>query len=134
LVQKVTRKRTIRNEVYHRRTEMILQLAEKFLHENFSGVLHRVVWGPILPADVVRQAQNEQLLVSAGIHSRRTAMDEMGVQDPEAELQRWLEERAIIREQNIKLPTPSTRGGPITRALESTEIESEEEEIAQQID
>ena len=134
LVQKVTRKRTIRNEVYHRRTEMILQLAEKFLHENFSGVLHRVVWGPILPADVVRQAQNEQLLVSAGIHSRRTAMDEMGVQDPEAELQRWLEERAIIREQNIKLPSPSTRGGPITRALESTEIESEEEEIAQQID
>ncbi|MBA7508018.1 hypothetical protein ES706_06749 [subsurface metagenome] len=127
LVQKVTRKRTIRNSVYHRRTEMILKLAQKFMHEDLTGVSHGVVWGPILPADVVRQAQNEQLLVTAGIHSRRTAMDEMGVKDPEAEFFRWLEERATIREQNIKLPTPSARGGPITRVLESTEIESGEE-------
>ena len=133
LVQKVTRKRTIRNDAYHRRTEMILKLAEKFLHENFTGVLHRVVWGPILPADIVRQAQNEQLLVSAGIHSRHTAMDELGIKDPEAEFQRWLEERATIREQNIKLPSPSTRGGPTTRVLESTPEYSEGTEPEEEV-
>lgn len=119
LVQKIARKRTIRTNAYHRRTEMILRLAEKYLKADFSGITHRVVWGPILPADVARQAQNEQLLVQSGIHSRRTAMDEMGVQDPDREFELWLEERAAIRKQNVELPLPSTRGGPITRTYES---------------
>jgi len=119
LVQKITRKRTIRTNAYHRRTQMILKLAEKYLKADFSGITHRVVWGPILPADLARQAQNEQLLVQSGIHSRRTAMDEMGVQDPDREFHRWLDERASIRKQNIELPTPSTRGGSITRSEES---------------
>jgi hypothetical protein len=30
--------------------------------------------------------------VAAGIHSRRRAADELGVQDPETEFERWLEE------------------------------------------
>jgi len=111
LIQKVVRKRTIRTNVYHQRNAMILKLAEMFMNENFEGVNHRVVWGPILPQDIDRQAQTEQLLVQAGVHSRRTAMDEMGVQDPDEEFNRWLEERERILKMNQEFRATSTRGG-----------------------
>ena len=116
LIQKVTRKRTIRTNAYHRRNGMILKLAEKYLGEHFEGINHRVLWGPIVPQDVARQAQNEQLLVQAGVHSRRTAMDEMGVQDPDEEFNRWLEERTKILEMNQEFRAQSTRGGARERA------------------
>jgi hypothetical protein len=111
LIQKVIRKRSIRTNVYHRRNAMILKLAEMYMHEDFGGMSHRVVWGSILPQDVATQAQNEQLLVQAGVHSRRTAMDEMGIQDPDEEFDRWLEERKKILEMNREFRTGSTRGG-----------------------
>jgi hypothetical protein len=117
LIQKVIRKRTIRTNVYHQRNGMILKLGEMYMHENFDGVNHRVVWGPILPQDVDRQAQTEQLLVQAGIHSRRTAMDEIGVQDPDEEFNRWLEEREKILEMNREFRAASTRGGARERAV-----------------
>jgi hypothetical protein len=116
LVQKVIRKRTIRTSVYHQRNAMILRLAEKYMNESFAGVNHRVVWGHILPQDVDRQAQTEQLLIQAGVHSRRTAMDEMGIQDPDEEFNRWLEEREKILEMNREFKAPSTRGGARERA------------------
>jgi len=111
LTQKVTRKRTIRTNAYHQRNDLILKLAEKYLNESFEQVNHRVVWGLILPQDTARQAQNEQLLVQAGVHSRRTAMDELGVQDPDEEFNRWLEERTRILEMNQEFRAQSTRGG-----------------------
>jgi hypothetical protein len=117
LIQKVTRKRTIRSNAYHGRNDMILRLAEKYMDQNFQGVAHRVVWGPILPQDIARQAQNEQLLVQAGVHSRRTAMDEMGIQDPDAEFNRWLEERGRILQMNQEFRASSTRGGARERAV-----------------
>ena len=117
LVQKVTRKRTIRTNAYHQRNSMILKLAEMFMHENFAGLTHRVLWGAILPQDIARQAQNEQLLVQAGVHSRRTAMDEMGIQDPDEEFNHWLEERKKILEMNKEFRTQSTRGGARERAV-----------------
>jgi len=117
LTQKVARKRTIRTNAYHNRNAMILKLAQKYMNENLDGVLHRVVWGPILPADAERQAQTEQLLVQAGVHCRRTSMDEMGVQDPEAEFQRWLDERRKILEMNKEFRAGSTRGGARERAV-----------------
>ena len=117
LTQKVTRKRTIRTNAYQRRNAMILKLAEMFMNENFEGVNHRVVWGQVLPEDVSRQAQNEQLLVQAGVHSRRTAMDEMGVQDPDQEFNRWLEERTKILKMNQEFRAQSTRGGARARTV-----------------
>jgi hypothetical protein len=116
LIQKVIRKRTIRTNVYHQRNAMILQLAEKYLGENFQEVQHRVIWGQILPQDVDRQAQTEQLLVQAGVHCRRTAMDEMGIRDPDEEFARWLEEREKILQMNKEFKTQSTRGGARERA------------------
>jgi hypothetical protein len=38
---------------------------------------------------------DEARLVAAGIHSRRRAADELGVEDPEGELERWKEEQVI---------------------------------------
>ena len=117
LIQKVTRKRTIRTNAYHQRTDMILKLAQKYLAANFDGITHRVVWGPILPQDTQRQAQNEQLLVQAGVHSRRTAMDAMGIMDPDEEFTRWLEEREKILKMNQEFRAASTRGGARERAV-----------------
>jgi hypothetical protein len=116
LIQKVVRKRTIRTSVYHRRNALILKLAEMFMNEDFEGVNHRVVWGQILPQDTDRQAQTEQLLVQAGVRSRRTAMDEMGIQDPDEEFDRWLEERERILHMNREFRAASTRGGERARA------------------
>jgi hypothetical protein len=117
LIQKVIRKRTIRTDAYHRRNGMILKLGEMFMNESFEGVHHRVVWGQILPQDVDRQAQTEQLLVQAGVHSRRTAMDEIGIQDPDEEFSRWLEERERILEMNREFRATSSRGGARERAV-----------------
>jgi hypothetical protein len=117
LIQKVIRKRTIRTNVYHQRNDMILKLGQRYLGENFDGINHRVVWGSILPQDADRQAQTEQLLVQAGVHSRRTAMDEIGIQDPDEEFTRWLEERQKILEMNREFRTQSTRGGARERAI-----------------
>jgi hypothetical protein len=125
LVQKVVRKRTIRTDVYHRRNALILKLAELFMDENFEGVSHRVVWGPILPQDIDRQAQTEQILVQAGVHSRRTAMDEMGIRDPDEEFNRWLEERERILKMNREFRVASTRGGARERAV-AAEMEAPE--------
>ena len=96
LLQKVARKRLIRTAVYNRRNYLILKLLEKFRGDNF-GVNHlRVVWNPVLPRDNERLIAGEQALVQSGIHSRRRAMDELGITDPEVEFKRWLEEREAI--------------------------------------
>ena len=96
LLQKVKRKRTIRTAVYRRRSEMILRVLEQMTGESFGGHRMRILWGPILPQDRGRTVRDEQILVGAGVHSRRTAMTELGVEDPDAELQRWLEEQGRI--------------------------------------
>jgi hypothetical protein len=97
LLQKVKRKRTIRTAVYRRRSEMILKLLEQMTGEDFGNYRTRIVWGPTLPRDRARMVRDEEILIGAGVHSRRTAMDELGVEDPDAELERWLEEAERIR-------------------------------------
>jgi len=121
LLQKVNRKRTIRTSVYKRRNEMVLALLSKFTNvipsQARNVISHRIVWGSILPQDRARQAQNEQLLVQAGVHSRRRAMDEIGIEDPDTEFERWMEERQRILKMNLEYRARSTRGGQRERAL-----------------
>ncbi|MEE8420447.1 MAG: phage portal protein, partial [Dehalococcoidales bacterium] len=119
LLQKVRRKRIIRTAAYKRRNEMILRLLEKYRGENFGDNRLRIVWAPVLPQDVASQVNNEQTLVQAGIHSRRRAMDEIGVQDPEAEFKRWLEERETILRMNKELNVRSNRSEVRERASSS---------------
>lgn len=100
LLQKVRRKRLIRTSVYRRRAWMALAIHEKMTGERLLPVRLRISWGPILPQDRGRLVREEQALVAAGLNSRRRAMAILGVEDPEAELQR-------IREEQALLPSPS---------------------------
>jgi len=118
LLQKVRRKRIIRTAAYKQRNELILKLLEKYQGESFGDNHLRVVWGPVLPRDLSRLVSNEQTLVQSGIHSRRRAMDEIGVKDPEMEFGRWLEERETILRMNKELNAKSTRGGARESAVE----------------
>jgi len=111
LLQKVRRKRNIRTAAYAQRNRMILQLQKQFNRQDLTRVTHRIIWGAVLPQDRAREAQNEQLLVQSGVHSRRTAMDELGIRDPQAEFEKWLEERRRILEMNQAYRARSTRGG-----------------------
>jgi len=115
----VRRKRVIRTAVYNHRNRMILRLLEKYQGESFGDNRLRVVWGPVLPQDVARLVSNEQTLVQSGIHSRRRAMDELGVEEPEIEFNRWLEEREIILRMNKGFNAKSTRDIARERAVES---------------
>jgi len=110
LLQKVRRKRTIRSAAYARRCQMILKLHKQFAGEDLTGADTRIIWGAVLPQDRARLAQDEQALVQSGVHSRRTAMDELGIRDPEAELEKWLEERKRILEMNQQFSARSIPG------------------------
>jgi hypothetical protein len=97
---------------------MILKLWAKFMRQDYTlSVSQRVLWGQVLPQDKARDAQNEQLLVQSLIHSRRTAMDNLGIRDTQLELDMCMEERAGILQQNNDLKAVSTRGGPRERAV-----------------
>ncbi len=119
LLQKVRRKRIIRTAVYRQRARMVLRLLQKFRGEDFGDNRIRILWGPVLPHDVAGQVSNEQTLVQAGIHSRRRAMDEIGVPDPDTEFKRWLEERETILRMNKELNVRSGRGDTRERASSS---------------
>ncbi len=118
LLQKLRRKRIIRSAAYNLRNRLVLKLLKKYQNENFGDNRLRVVWGPVLPQDLAKLVANEQILIQSGIHSRRRAMDEVGVKDPEMEFNRWLEERETILRMNKELNSGSARGGARGRAVE----------------
>jgi len=126
LLQKVRRKRLIRTAAYNRRNRLILALLEKYQHESFGDYHLRVVWGPVLPQDLAKVVANEQALVQSGIHSRRRAMEEVGVKDPEMEFNQWLEERKTILRMNQELNVRSSQRRERGRAVDSlTELVGE---------
>jgi hypothetical protein len=92
LVKKVQRKRLIRGAAFKRRNEMALRILEQQTGVAYAPYRTRVVWGPLLPQDRSRLAQDEARLVAAGIHSRRTAAALLDVADPDAEWERWIDE------------------------------------------
>lgn len=98
LLQKVRRKRLIRSVAYRRRNEMILRILEQKTGVEYQPHRSQVVWGPILPQDRSRLITDEQRLVGSGLHSRRRAMKNLGVEDPEAEYKVWLEEQRMLKQ------------------------------------
>lgn len=133
IIKKVRRKQLIRTVAYKKRAEMILRLydrygpspAKRMRRTEDSGLRTessslspqssswwparvRVVWGPVMPQDRARDAEINALLVDRGVISRATAAEAAGVEDPEAELTRWLGEN----EQIAGAPNP----GPVLRA------------------
>lgn len=95
LLKKVQRKRLLREAALRRRNEMVLRLLEQFTGFVYAPFRSRIVWGPLLPVDRSRLVVDETRLVAAGIHSRRRAADEVGVEDPEAEFERWKAEQRV---------------------------------------
>ena len=67
---------------------MALRILEKRTGVKYLPVRQRVVWGPLLPQDRSRLVREQQTLVEAGIQSRRRAMENLGIVDPDAELER----------------------------------------------
>jgi hypothetical protein len=116
LLKKVQRKRLIRGAAYRRRNELILRVLERFgrPREAYAPYRTRIVWGPVLPQDRSRQVADERVLVAAGIHSRRRAADALGVEDPEGEFARWLEESARVR--TVQGESPPAPNGAVKAA------------------
>ena len=95
LLQKVQRKRLLRTPVYERRNRMILNMLAKHAPDgvgDVSGLHHEIIWAKALPRDQSRLIQDEIALVGASLHSRQTAMTNLGVLEPEAETRQIAEE------------------------------------------
>lgn len=92
LIQKTLRKRTWWNAGLRRRNRYILRIAELKGLGSFAPYRARVIWPPLLPSDSEAEVHNNVALVSAGLRSHRTAMDRLGEESPEAELERIEEE------------------------------------------
>ena len=88
MLQRVRRKRLIRSTAYKERNEMALRILEKRTGVKYLPVKQRVVWGSLLPQDRSRLVREQQTLVEAGIQSRRRAMENLGIDDPDAEWER----------------------------------------------
>ena len=73
-----------------------LRLLEQHTGVSYAPYRTRIVWGELLPADESRRVMDETRLVAAGIHSRRRAANQLGVEDPEAEFERWRAEATAI--------------------------------------
>jgi hypothetical protein len=99
LLKKVRRKRLLREAALKRRNEMVLRLLEQYTGVSYAPYRTRVVWGELLPVDRSRIVTDETRLVAAGIHSRHRAANELGVEDPEAEFERWRAEADWLREE-----------------------------------
>ena len=110
LLQKVSRKRAIRTVAYNQRNRMVLKLLQKYRGDDFGDYRLRVVWSSVMPWDMAQLVTNEQVLVQGGIHSRHTAMYEVGVKDPDTEFNRWLEERDAILKMNRNLNVRPAKG------------------------
>ncbi|MFH1662315.1 MAG: phage portal protein [Chloroflexota bacterium] len=116
LLQKVWRKRLIRTTALRRRNHLILKLLEKYRNQNFGSYRLDIIWTPVLPRDLTRLVASEQTLIQNGIHSRRRAMSEIGIKDPDKEFASWLEEKEAILSMNQQLNTKTSRGGTRERA------------------
>ncbi len=97
MVKKVERKRLLRTEAYQARNALILANLDTYGGTAFGYVNHGIAWGSILPTDRDREVANAISLVAAGIHARRTEVDNLGeVDDPDAEFERWVDEQSTI--------------------------------------
>ena len=108
LIQKTLRKRVTWTAALRRRNALILKLAERYGlggagPGEFAPYRTRVIWPPMIPKDDAQEVQNNLALVQAGLRSHRTAMDALGTEDPESELNRVLEDRARLAPAN---PSP----------------------------
>ena len=87
LVQKVKRKRRVWDSVFARRNALILDLLVRFGGLDLGpGRRTTAIWGAILPTDREAIIRQQVQLVEHGLAARRSALAQLGVEDPEREL------------------------------------------------
>ena len=110
LVQKTLRKRIVWSAALRRRARLVWQVAERVglaAPGSFAGLRPRIVWPSMMPQDDAQDVRNNVALVAAGLRSRRTALDALGAESPEAELARIGDELGGGND-------PSSARGPLT--------------------
>jgi hypothetical protein len=95
LIQKTLRKRIWWSVGLRRRNRYILRIAELNGMGSFAPYRSRIIWPPLLPTDGEAEVRNNVALVSAGLRSRRTAMDRLGEESPESEMRLIEEEERV---------------------------------------
>ncbi len=101
LVQRTLRKRVGWAASLRRCNQMLLLLTERTVGlppGTFAPYRSQIVWPPMLPRDDEADAKRNLALVDGGLLSHRGAMDALGNLDPEAELQRVIEDRQMLGE------------------------------------
>jgi hypothetical protein len=111
IIKKVRRKQLIRTVAYKRRAEMILRLTDQYTGSHHWPCRLQVQWAPLMPQDRARDAETDAILVDRGIISRRTAAGRAGIEDTDADLDRWLDENARIASAGGLPRTPQSIGG-----------------------
>ena len=104
LVQRTLRKRVSWSAALRRCNQMLLLLAERVSGlppGTFAPYRSQIVWPPMLPRDDEAEARRNLTLVEGALLSHRGAMDALGNLDPEAELQR------VIQDNQMLAPTPT---------------------------
>jgi hypothetical protein len=111
LIQRTLRKQVGWSAALRHMARMALLLAERFDSGRgggaegglsrpalrFAPYRVRLVWPPMLPRDDDAEAQRNLALVAGGLRAHRSAMDALGVLDPEAELQRVRQDRQALQ-------------------------------------
>jgi len=93
IIQKTLRRRAFWTRALRQRNTLILKLAERFgisgaQPGEFSPYRTKVVWPPMVPSDDTELVRQNIALVQAGLRSYRGALDALGEESPEAEIER----------------------------------------------
>jgi hypothetical protein len=99
LIQRTLRKRIVWSAALRRRARLIWRIAEQMgllAPGTSAGLQPRIIWPGMMPADDAREVHNQVALVAAGLRSHRTAMDLLGTETPETELERVRADRAAL--------------------------------------
>ena len=98
IIQRTLRRRIVWDAALQQLGRELLMLAEQFgwhgaAPGDFAPYAVRVRWLPMLPRDDDAEANRYIALTAAGLHAHSTAMEALGIPDPEAELARIRTER-----------------------------------------
>ena len=96
LVQRTLRKRVSWSAALRRCNQMLLVLAERvagLAPGTFAPYRSQIVWPPMLPRDDEAEARRNLALVAGQLRSHTTAIGALGDLDPEAELQRVIQDK-----------------------------------------
>ncbi len=107
LIQRTLRKRVGWSAALRHVMRLALLLSERFdvrlrLDREptpFAPYRVQVIWPPLLPRDDDAEAQRNLALVAGGLQAHRSAMDALGVLDPETELRRVRQDREALASQ-----------------------------------